>query len=311
MAHSPQRLGRRLGRRAGLDLLEIHGWAGAGPDEHGQRAFDLAIACASPRRGSGPFLVDVGLFADEPSGLTLHAQRGERVEADDLQAALGPRGELRVALAALDENDAAPGADIDLSLTTLLAARGLRVARARGRISALGWSRELDDALVLVVERHAARRPYAWARAVLYGQYQGEPLLCLVDTARTRAGSLVLPELARMRLFGPGAALLPRALALSPLPARAEYGTGRLRAVAIAPRHKITVELSAETESTALFEVVDPGGEAAYVHRALTAEGTLLVERGREKIVELKTLARYEWGARAGDPRVTHRSWGG
>lgn len=302
LARPDKRDSRLRGRRASLDVLELHAWTASGN-------LNLSIAGAS---NSGASIADVGLLAAEPGVPAVRAQRGERADGawpEGLTATA-----LRLKLPSLEDGDDASlpaSVTLDLALDPLVEARGLRLARGSGPVSALGWTRTLEDALVLVTERHMARRPYAWARAALIAHHEDLPLVCLVETARTRAGSLVLPELARLRFLGPGAQKLPRSLSLSPLPARAEYGTGRLRAVAIAPRHRITVELTAPTESTALFEVVDPGGEAAYAHRALGARAEILVERAKTKLFSLEARARYEWGARAGDPRVPHRAWRG
>lgn len=283
-------------RRASLDVLELHVWprrAGHGG------AFDLAVSRATPRRGAAA--IDVGLFFEEGDA---RAARSTRTESPTALRVERTRDRLRLSFEATTHR-----VEVDLALAPVVERRGTVLAGARGRLAAFDRTLEIDDAFAIVVERHSAHRPYAWASAVLRGEHEGAPLLCVVETARRRAGSIVLPELARVRLLGPGAARLPPSLRLAPLPARAEYGSGRLRVTALAPRHRLTLELAAEIERTALFEVVDPDREAAYAHRALGATATLAIARGRTRVLELALDGRYEWGARAGDPRVRHRAW--
>jgi hypothetical protein len=286
-------------RRASLEQIELHMWT-----SRGELAIDLAAARSSPRREIGAPLLDLGLLVRENGAATARAVRvGSTAPLDVLV-----RSEV------LTGSIGSPAqAALHLVLQPIYRDPGRRprllLARARGEVEAIGQRYTVDDALLLWSERFGSRRPYAWARAVLRGELGGLPLLCLVETARSRAGSVVLPELGRLRLLGPGARELPAACQLTPLPLRAEYGTGRLRAAALAPGVKIAIELEAPPATTGLFEVVDPSGEAAYAHRALGATAGLRITTRRGGRIAIPLEGRYEWGARAGDPRVALRAW--
>lgn len=283
---------RALRRASALDTLEVH--VLRTPDAP---PLDLVLSLTQPRRGHGLPYLDVGVLSGDRHSLAAQSSRADAGAIDlafPLAGVWAPRW---------------PGVELALELETLAHRGGVALARATGRIVAPGCDVALDQRLLFLSERRAARRPYAWTRATLSGTVDGEPLVCVVETARRRAGSVVLPELGRIRLFGPGARALPRDCAVAPLPIRAEYGTGRLRAAALSPSHRLVVELDAPPAQTALFEVVDPDGEAAYAHRASDAKATLTLTRRKKITHEVALHGRFEWGARAGDPRVTHRAW--
>src|SRR5688572_14182303 len=235
-------------RRAALEMLELHLW----PRAEAGTALDLVIARAAPRRG--PALVDLGLLVDDgtPWAGATRAESPAPLVVDLggalLHAELGPmsappRGRAHAARAGAS-------ARVELELAPLVRRPGLVLGAASGQLIAFGRTITVEDSLILVLQRRIARRPYAWARAALRGSIDGLPLVCTVETARRRAGSVVLPELGRLRLFGPGTARLPRACSLAPLPLRAEYGTGRLRAAALAPGLRLEVELEAPPART-------------------------------------------------------------
>jgi hypothetical protein len=282
-----------------LEQIDLHVW------QPGGLAFDLSAARATPRRDVGEPLLDVGLLVREADGvasarsvrIAARATIGVALRDKTIDGSLGspPQATVQIALAPLYKRIGARG--------------GLVVGRGSGVLEGFGQPLRFEDTYLLWMERRGTRRPYAWARALLRGHIDGLPIVCLVETARRRAGSVVLPELGRLSVFGPGARGLPPACVIAPLPLRAEYGTGRLRASALGPGVRATVTLESEPSSTAVFEVVDPSGEAAYAHRALGARATLKVRgrRGAETTIELD--GRYEWGARAGDPRVPIRAW--
>jgi len=290
---------RRQPAPAALEILELNM-----PREADANALDLVLSFVTPRSGHGEPYLDVGVLYVDDAALSARSSRADvagRGRGAPLTAPLSAEGG--------SWRGRWAGAAFDLGITPIAHRGGVMLARARGEIVALDQTIRLDDRLLFVSERRAARRPYAWTFATLRTEIDGQPLICLIETARRRAGSVVLPELGRMRLFGPGARALPRACALSPLPIRAEYGTGRLRAVALAPGVRVELVVDAPPESTALFEVVDPNGDAAYAHRAPAATARLTITRRREVLRDLALTGRYEWGARAGDPRVAHRAW--
>ena len=281
-----------LRRTAALATLEVHVLRTAEA-----ASLDLVLSLTQPRRGHGLPYLDVGVLSGEGDALSAQSWRTETSAVDlslPQSGVWAPRW---------------PGIDLSLELETLAHRGGVSLARATGHIVAQGCEVHPTQRLLFLSERRAARRPYAWTRATLSGEIDGEPLVCVVETARRRAGSVVLPELGRLRLFGPGARALPRDCAVAPLPIRAEYGTGRLRAAALSPTHRLVVELDAPPAQTALFEMVDPDGEAAYAHRASDAKATLTLMRRKQLTHEIALHGRFEWGARAGDPRVTHRAW--
>jgi len=283
--------------RATLEMIELHVWP-----RHGNTAsLDLSVARSTPRRGVGAPLLDVGLLVDDGVA-TARSIRSDAPRA--LAFALG-RDRIRGTFGD------GPDASFELGITPLFQRTGLLLANAEGEISALGRSFPVHDAMLLLTERRSARRPYAWARVTVRGEIDELPIICIVETARRRAGSVVLPELGRMHFYGPGARALPRACAIAPLPLRAEYGTGRLRASALAPGLRLSLEVDAPPAKTGLFEVVDPSGEAAYAHRALGATARLRIVGRRGVVADLTLDGRYEWGARAGDPRVALRAWRG
>ncbi|MEO6954171.1 MAG: hypothetical protein ABI321_20375 [Polyangia bacterium] len=279
-------------RTTALDTLELHV-----PRSSSEAPLDVVLSFTQPRLGHGLPYLDVGVLSGDGTSLSAQSSRTD-ASAVNLQFPLAGLWRPRW-----------PGMDVELELDTIAHRGGVSLARATGRIVAPGCNVTLDQRLVFLSERRAARRPYAWTRATLRGEVDGEPIVCVVETARRRAGSVVLPELGRLRLFGPGARSLPRDCSVAPLPIRAEYGTGRLRAAAISPTHKLIVELDAPPTQTALFEMVDPDGEAAYAHRASDAKATLTLTRRKVVTHEVSLGGRFEWGARAGDPRVAHRAW--
>lgn len=290
--------------RATLDLFELHA---CGDD--GRAAFDLVVSHVTPRRGHGAPYLDVGALSGPASEIVAQSSRIDRVGVlpKSTQLALPHRGRWQ---RRWDGNDGVPVA-IDLELSPLAHRAGVMVARGSGTIAALGRTTTFQDQLLLVSERRVPRRPYAWARALLTGEIDGRPIACTVDMARSRAGSVVLPELGRLRFFGTGRQSLPRACVLAPMPVRAEYGTGRLKAAVLVFGHKLELTLEAPPTATALFEVVDPNGDAAYAHRALEATCRLVISKRQRVVADLRLHGRYEWGARAGDPRVPHKAWRG
>ena len=294
--------------RATLDLFELHICAddSAGRrEDHASQAVDLVVSQVTPKRGHGTPYLDVGLLLNAGAEVIAQSVRADPrvagVEATPTQGLWQRRW----------TSDSSPEVSVDLELTAVAHRAGVTVARASGLMHALGRRIQLRDQLLFVTERRAARRPYAWARAFLCGEIDGRALACTVDMARSRAGSVVLPELGRLRFFGPGRQTLPRACVLTPLPVRAEYGTGRLRAAALVFGHKLELVLDAPPSNTALFEVVDPNGDAAYAHRALEATAMLRITKRQRVVAEIPLVGRYEWGARAGDPRVPHKAWRG
>jgi hypothetical protein len=291
------RLAQRMAGRtrlSALDTLEIYG-----PAHADDAAVDLVLSRTTPRAGHGRPYLDVGLLRGKGSDLLV---RSAREAAGARDGALTPpaEGAWRASWA---------GVSLDLVLDPIAERGGTSLVIATGSIKALDESFTLHERPLFLSERRAARRPYAWARATLFGEVEGAPVVCVVETGRRRAGSVVLPELGRIRIFGPGASALPRDCVTTQLPVRAEYGTGNLRVGALSPSHKLSLELSAPPDDTALFEMVDPDGEACYAHRAGDAVATLTFTRRRRTVATLALTGRFEWGARAGDPRVAHRAW--
>ncbi len=286
--------------RAGLavETLELHGLR--------DDSFDLTLSAVRPRTGHGAPYLDIGLLQHRATGPLASTARIPLLRQTDLRLISALRA--GVFRRSFENTDGRP-VELTLAFTPLAHRGGVALLRARGEVSAPFGSLRLDDVHLLVAERRAARRPYAWARATLFGSIDGDPIVCLLETARRRAGSVVLPAIGRLSLFGPGAQHLPRGCVLAPLPARAEYGTGQLRAAALAPGYKLELEVGVPIESTALFEVVDPNGDAAYAHRALDASARLRLRGRKREVVEIALRGRYEWGARAGDPRVEQRAW--
>ena len=284
--------------RATLDLFELHVCA----DER-EPAFDLVVSQVTPRKGHGTPYLDVGLLAGPEARIFAQSSRIDTFAGGSSPTPSHGRWQRRWT------GGQAPDVSVSLDLATLAHRAGVTVARGTGTVNAMGRSFSLHDQVLLVSERRAPRRPYAWARALLCGEIDGRPLACTIDMARSRAGSVVLPELGRLRFFGPGRQSLPRACVLAPMPVRAEYGTGRMKAAALVFGHKLELTLDAPPNATALFEVVDPNGDAAYAHRALDAHCRLLITKRQRPVAELKLTGRYEWGARAGDPRVPHKAW--
>jgi hypothetical protein len=286
--------------RARLEQLELHLWSRDGRGA----ALDLSAARSTPRRELGTPLLDLGLLV----GGGDEAASARALRIDDPDDPMGGGFSLTVEPTLI--RGALPGdGRVQLSIAAAFRRQGLVLGEARGELNAFGRRWTFDGARLLLLERSGARRPYAWARALLRGEVDGAPIVCQVETARGRAGSVVLPELGRLRLLGPGVRALPRACAIAPLPLKAEYGTGRLRASALGPGVRCQLELAAPPAATALFEVVDPSGEAAYAHRALGATARLLVRARNGHSTEIALDGRYEWGARAGDPRVALRAW--
>lgn len=279
-------------RTTAVDTLELHV-----PRTADAAPLDVVLSFTQPRLGHGLPYLDVGVLSGDGDTLAAQSSRADTGVVDLTFPLTGGWRPLW------------PGVQLDLELDTLAHRGGVSLVRASGRIAAPGCDVTLEQRLLFLSERRAARRPYAWTRATLSGELDGEPLVCVVETARRRAGSVVLPELGRLRLFGPGARSLPRDCSVAPLPIRAEYGTGRLRAAALSPTHRLVVELDAPPAQTALFEMVDPDGEAAYAHRASDANATLTITRRKAVTHEVALRGRFEWGARAGDPRVSHRAW--
>jgi hypothetical protein len=279
--------------RASLEQLELHLWprVGDGP------SVDLSLSRSRDKGRGAPVIGDLGLLCSVDGAASA---RSLRVPGADAGWSVG-----QSAIEAHFDDEAR----VRLGIETIYHRAGLVFGIASGELSALGRELRFEGALILASERGAARRPYAWARATLRGEIDGAPLLCVVETARRRAGSVVLPELGRLWLLGPGARALPPGFRLAPLPLRAEYGTGRLRATALGPGTRAQLELDSPASSTGLFEMVDPSGEAAYAHRALGASAILRLSTRRREVAAIQLDGRYEWGARAGDPRVGLRAW--
>ncbi len=295
-----------MGSAAAVETLELHRFGRTPAD-----SFDLTLSAVRPRPGHGVPYVDVALLqprslAPQTAGRLASAARIPLTRPTNLRLTAGLRaGAFHRSFPSTD----GAGLDISLSFTAVAHRGGFALLEARGSLGSPFGPLSIEDAVILVAERRAARRPYAWARATLLGNVDGDPLVCVLETSRGRAGSVVLPAIGRLSLFGPGARHLPRGCVLAALPARAEYGTGRLRAAALSPGHKLELEVDVPSDSTALFEIVDPNGDAAYAHRALGATGLLRLRGRKRDVIELSLSGRYEWGARAGDPRVEERAW--